>query len=65
MYELFRSMTSRVFAAKELPAFLLALAIAEVAYKFKSFLLEALAFVATWFVLSAANRGIATLLSRK
>jgi hypothetical protein len=33
------------------PAFLLALTVAELFYKFHSFLLETISFLATWFVL--------------
>jgi hypothetical protein len=51
MYTLLRSMSRKRLLSEQLPALTLALAVAEVFYKFHSFLLECVAFLATWFVL--------------
>ena len=53
MYELLRRLTLRQFALEQLPIFLVALTIAEIFYKFHSFLLETGAFLVTWLVLGA------------
>ena len=53
MYELFRRLTLRQLTLEQLPIFLVSLTIAEVFYKFHSFLLETGAFLATWLVLGA------------
>jgi hypothetical protein len=46
---------------RELPALAFALVVAEVWFKFGSFSLEALAFLAVWYATSAALEGAATL----
>lgn len=51
MYQFLRSIGFKKFLLTELPVLLLALFIAELAFKFGSFLLEALAFLATWGLL--------------
>jgi hypothetical protein len=51
MYYLVRSRSARL-AAQELPAGTCALVVAEMFYRFHSFTLECLAFLATWFVFS-------------
>jgi len=51
MYTLLRSLSLKRLLSEQLPAFGLALFVAEVFYKFHSFLLECGAFLATWFVL--------------
>mgnify|MGYP003460437861 FL=1 len=51
MYTLLRSLSLKRVLSEQLPALGLALLIAEVFYKFHSFLLECTAFLATWFVL--------------
>ena len=53
MYTLIRSLSSRALLARQAPVLVGSLAIAEMVYKFGSFLLEAVAFLATWFVLDA------------
>ena len=53
MYSFLRSLTLRRGLAVEAPVFLTAFLIAEFFYKFHSFTLECLAFLATWYVLSA------------
>ncbi len=51
MYTLVRSLTIRQFLYGQLPVLALSLGIAELFFKFHSFLIEACAFIATWFVL--------------
>jgi hypothetical protein len=51
MYTLLRSVPIRQLFAMQAPAFLAAFVIAELFYKFHSFTLECLAFLATWFVI--------------
>jgi len=53
MYELARSLGVRGLAVREALPFGASLAIAELFYKFHSFLLETGAFLLTWFVLDA------------
>jgi hypothetical protein len=54
MYMLFRSVPLRTLLATQAPALLASFVIAEIFYKFHSFTLECLAFLATWFVIDAA-----------
>lgn len=61
MYSLFRLLPLRRLLSEQLPVLLLAWAIAEMFYKFKSFTLETAAFLATWFVLDAVVQGLARL----
>ncbi|MBK8046230.1 MAG: hypothetical protein IPK16_03330 [Anaerolineales bacterium] len=51
MYSLIKSMTLRNLLIEQLPVLLLSMIIAEIFYKFHSFTLETIAFLATWFVL--------------
>ena len=51
MYTLIRSISTRRLFLEQLPALTLSLAIAELFYKFHSFLLESIAFLFTWFVI--------------
>lgn len=51
MYTLIRSITTRSIAFQQLLSFAIAFGVAELFYKFHSFVLETLAFLATWFVL--------------
>ena len=53
MYTLFRSVSSSRLAREQLPALAASFLIAETFYKFHSFTLECLAFLATWFVIDA------------
>ena len=53
MYELLRSSTLRQLLARQAPALVISLIVAELFYKFGSFTLECLGFLATWFVLDA------------
>lgn len=50
MYTLFRSIPLKRIGTEQLPAIAGAWVIAELFYKFQSFTLECLAFLATWFV---------------
>ena len=58
MYTLVTLLSSRRFAAEQLPVLALALVIAEFAYRFHSFTLEALAFLVTWFVLDGVAQAL-------
>lgn len=63
MYELIRRLTVRQLALEQLPLLVVALGIAEVFYKFHSFLLETGAFLITWLALGALHAGVRALLS--
>ena len=52
MFSLIKDLGLRVAAKQEAVPFLIAFGIAEFFFKFHSFALECLAFLATWFVLS-------------
>ena len=51
MYQLFKALSTKDIVFTQFPVFALSLGIAELFYKFHSFVLESLAFLATWFVL--------------
>ena len=53
MFELLRSSSLRQLLARQAPALAISLIVAELFYKFGSFTLECLGFLATWFVLDA------------
>ena len=53
MYTLLRSVPISNLLALQAPALLASFIIAEMFYKFKSFTLECLAFLVTWFVIDA------------
>jgi hypothetical protein len=53
MYQLIHSVTASELFRRQLPVFLVAFLIAEFFYKFKSFALECIAFLVTWYVLDA------------
>mgnify|MGYP001427311368 CR=1 FL=1 len=59
MYTLMRSIPLSRFVHEQLPALVAALLVAETFYKFHSFTLKCLAFLATWFVMDAAISTIA------
>ncbi len=65
MYTLFRSIPTSQLVRKPLPALLAALLVAETFYKFHSFTLECLAFLATWFVLDALISALAGLIGNR
>jgi len=54
MFTLLKSCTKKDLAFVQAPSFLVALLVAELFYKFHSFLLETGAFLVTWLVLDAA-----------
>jgi hypothetical protein len=61
MYQLMRTLTIPQFLTRQVPALVASIVIAEVFYKFHSFTLECVAFLATWFALDAVTQGLATL----
>jgi len=62
MYTLIRRLPGSKLIEQQLPAIVASLLIAETFYKFHSFLLECLAFLATWFVLDFLVTQLAGLL---
>lgn len=64
MYELIRRLTARQLTFEQLPLLLISLGIAEIFYKFHSFLLETGAFLVTWFALGALYAGVKSLFIR-
>jgi hypothetical protein len=64
MYTLIRSTPLRRLLALVTPSFLVAFAVAEVFYKFKSFALECVAFLLTWLVVEATLAGLHRLWAR-
>lgn len=53
MFTLLRQSSLRTLLTTQAPALLLSFVVAELFYKFKSFTLECVAFLATWFVIDA------------
>ena len=64
MFELLRSSSLRQLLARQAPALAISLIVAELFYKFGSFTLECLGFLATWFVLDAVFAHIGRALSK-
>ena len=64
MFELVRSTTIAHLLSHQLPVFVVSLVIAEVFYKFGSFSLECIAFLATWFAIDFAYTKILALLRK-
>ena len=62
MYTLLRSVPMRTLLVTQVPALGLAFVVAELFYKFHSFALECLAFLATWFVFDAVLTSVWKLL---
>ena len=54
MYTLFHSIPLRGLIVQQLPVLLISMIIAELFYKFHSFTLETIAFLATWYVIDWA-----------
>ena len=54
MYSLTKLMSTRQFLLEQLPVLVASLLIAEFFYKFHSFTLECIAFLATWYLLDGA-----------
>ena len=65
MFTLLRLLPSSRLLKEQLPALVLSLIVAELFYKFHSFTLETVAFLATWFVVDAAIQGIVRLVRPK
>jgi predicted ABC-type exoprotein transport system permease subunit len=65
MYSLIKSITLRSFVVEQLPVLLLSFIIAELFFKFHSFTLEALAFLATWFALDWIVQSVRRVVARK
>lgn len=59
MHRFLKSMTLRQICTEQLPALALSIVIAEFFYKFHSFTLECLAFLATWWVIDLVITAIA------
>ncbi|MFD9663466.1 hypothetical protein ACFWAY_17855 [Rhodococcus sp. NPDC059968] len=53
MFQLVRTLRTLDVVVRQVPVFVISFLIASFFYKFGSFALEALAFLATWFVLDA------------
>ena len=64
MYSLIRALPVRRLLSEQAPAFGSSLLIAELFYKFHSFLLEAGAFLATWFVVDLVLSSVVQRLRR-
>jgi hypothetical protein len=64
MFRLFRSITVKQWFTEQIPALAASAVIAELFYKFHSFLLECGAFLATWFVLDVLLQAIVAILRR-
>lgn len=65
MYSLMRSMSLRSLLVEQLPVLLLSMIIAEVFYKFRSFTLETIAFLATWFVIDFVVQRVLRALAKR
>ena len=61
MYELIRRLTLKQLTHEQLPLLIIPLVIAEVFYKFHSFLLEAGAFLLTWLAIGALYAALKSL----
>ncbi len=64
MFTMFRNQSVGALLGTQLPPFLIAFIAAELFFKWKSFALECLGFLALWFVLDAAYTGIRSLLRK-
>ncbi len=53
MYQLIRTLSRNQLLLRQVPVLILSMLIAELFYKFHSFVLECAAFLATWFALDA------------
>lgn len=65
MFSTLRRMTPREAYRVELPSFVSSLLVAEAFYRFHSFVLEAGAFLATWFVFGAGLAALQGLSPRR
>jgi hypothetical protein len=64
VYQLIHSLTVSELFKRQLPVVVIAFAIAELFYKFHSFILETGAFLITWYVLDAIVQGFIGTASR-
>lgn len=62
MFTLIRETTVRDLLLKQAPAIVTSLVVADLFYKFHSFLLETAAFLGTWLVVDAMLEGVRKLL---
>lgn len=65
MYTLIRSRPLKSFLGEQLLVLVASLAIAELFYKFGSFLLECIAFLATWYVLDLVRELVFSMLKKR
>ena len=65
MYTLLRNATTTRLWIQQLPVFVVSLLIAETQYKFHSFTLECLAFLATWFAIDLVVERIRERITRR
>ena len=65
MYDLISRLTLKQLMTEQLPGFLMAFMVAELFYKFHSFMLETGAFLITWYVLGAIQAKLKTALIPK
>lgn len=65
MYSLVRELGWKTALIGELPYLLMALVIAEQFYKWRSFTLELIGFLVTWFILSAVGSALVSAFSRR
>lgn len=65
MYTLIRSISAQKLFTQQLPIVAITIVISELFYKFHSFTLESMAFLATWFVLDLLVQFMQQRLSRK
>lgn len=63
MYKFIRSVSNRELFLKQLPTLTVSLVMAELFYKFHSFTLECLAFLATWYLLDLLISSVLKLFS--
>jgi hypothetical protein len=54
MFQLLSTLSQRDLLLRQVPSFSVAFLIASLSYRFGSFALESIAFLATWYVLDAA-----------
>jgi hypothetical protein len=64
MFQLLRSISSLDLAARQAPIFGLSFLVSSLFYRFGSFALEAVAFLATWFVLDAMVEAVRAVVRR-
>lgn len=64
MYTLIKAIPLRDLLIEQAPALIFSLVVAELFYKFHSFTLETMAFLATWFVADGLISGVRRFLKR-